>query len=99
MKLLKESRFIDPSRFDRAGSVWILDKKSRKIKRVIDKVMKQGFYSEFDIGEIVYYDGGMNVKVAKVVNIHDNHRYEIEFDGRRLIVPEDTLFKTEVTIK
>jgi len=92
----KTGYYVDVAKFDKAGSPWILDKKSRKIRRIIDKVMKQGFYSKFDVGDIVFYDGGMQVKVAKVTNVWDNRTYEIEFDGQRLIVPESTLFTMEV---
>jgi hypothetical protein len=88
-------RFVDPSQFDKAGSSWQLDKKSRKLRRIIEKVQKQGFYSKYDEGAVVCYDGGMNICKVKVAKVMENGMYEIELDGVKLIVPEETLFVSE----
>jgi hypothetical protein len=89
-------RFVDPSQFDKAGSSWQLDKKNKKLRRVIEKVQKRGFYSKYDEGDEVYYDGGINVCKVKIAAVMEDGMYEIEFDnGNRIIVPEETLFSSE----
>jgi len=88
-------RFVDPSQFDKAGSSWQLDKKSRKLKRIIEKVQKQGFYSKYDEGDVVCYDGGMNICKVKVAKVMEDGMYEIELDGNKFVVPEETLFVLE----
>jgi preprotein translocase subunit YajC len=88
-------RFVDPSQFDKAGSSWQLDKKSRKLRRIIEKVQKQGFYSKYDEGDEVYYDGGMNICKVKVAKVMEDGMYEIELDGNKFVVPEETLFVPE----
>jgi preprotein translocase subunit YajC len=88
-------RFVDPSQFDKAGSSWQLDKKSRKLRRIIEKVQKQGFYSKYDEGDEVYYDGGMNICKVKVAKVMEDGMYEIELGGDKFVVPEETLFVPE----
>jgi|GEM_PF-6305493 len=85
-------KIVDPSQFDKAGSPWQLDKKSRKIRRIIEKVQKQGFYSKYDEGDEVYYDGGMSTCKVKIAKVMENGMYEIEFNNQRIVVPESTLF-------
>ena len=88
-------RFVDPSQFDKAGSSWQLDKKSRKLRRIIEKVQKRGFYSKYDEGDEVYYDGGMNICKVKVAKVMEDGMYEIELGGDKFVVPEETLFVPE----
>ena len=89
-------RFVDPSQFDKAGSFWQLDKKNKKLRKIIEKVQKQGFYSRYDKGDEVYYDGGIGICKVKIAKVIGDGMYEIEFDdGNRIIVPEETLFLPE----
>jgi len=88
-------RIVDPSQFDKAGSSWELDKKSKKLRKIIEKVQKQGFYSKYDEGNSVYYDGGMFVCKVKISKVMEDGTYEIELDGDKFVVPEENLFIEE----
>lgn len=82
----------DPKIFDKAGETWVLDKRRKKLRRIVQDIVVKG--SRFGKGEEVYYDGGMFVVKAKVIGkVGDN--YEIETSNQRLIVPRETLFKEE----
>lgn len=85
----------NPKLFDKVGSPWTLDKNKKKLKRMIQQIVNSGSYSKYNPGEIVNYDGGMFITKAKVIRKINDDIYEIDINGKRYKVQENTLFKED----
>lgn len=81
--------------FDKAGSPWILDKKSKKLKKIIKSFVENDKYYKYNVNDIVIYDNGFKIGYAKIIDVIDGDNYKIEFENEKIIVPKDYLFNFE----